>query len=227
MQKKRGYMIKRKNVLELCDVLEQKSAVIFDMDGLIFDTERLFMEQLAVVMKEHGYSLDRKTYCMTLGLGGKQLRDTMCTFFGTDYPFEKISEEADKRTMMIADTVGLCVKPHIRQVLQFLQQKCIPCTVASSTQTNTVEHYLEKAGLIGFFQVIVGGEQVEQSKPAPDIFLKACEMLSKEPKHSIVLEDSENGIRAAHSAGCEVICIPDLKQPSDDVLPYITYLCCE
>lgn len=218
-------MVEKKNVLELCSVFEQKDAVIFDMDGLIFDTERLFMEQLAVVMKEHGYELDRETYCATLGMGGTTLKDTMCSFFGTDYPFEQISKEADKRTGIIADTVGLCVKPYIRELLLFLQEKQIPCAVASSTKGETVERYLKENGLASFFQVIVGGEQVEHSKPEPDIFQKACQKLLKAPDSCIVLEDSENGVRAAHSAGCEVICIPDLKQPSKEVLPLIDYLC--
>lgn len=220
-------MIRKKNVLELCDVLAQKKAVIFDMDGLLFDTERLFMEQLALVMQEQGYTLSREKYCATLGLGGEETGKLMRSFYGEAYPFAEISREAGRRAGVIAETVGLCVKPHIRELLVFLREKGVMCAVASSTQSGTVKRYLEMTGLSEFFQEVLGGEEVERSKPEPDIFWKACRKLSVEPETAAVLEDSENGVRAAAAAGCMVVCIPDLKQPSGELQPLIDYLLCE
>ena len=109
------------DILEAVRSVKSKQAVIFDMDGLIFDTERVFMEQLAVAMKEHGYVLTREIYTETLGLGGKKLVDFMQSKFGYDYPFEECSRKAQERMAMISETIGLSVKPQIRELLQELK----------------------------------------------------------------------------------------------------------
>lgn len=206
------------DLLQAVKSCSEKRAFLFDMDGLIFDTERLFMEQLAVVMKEYGYELTREIYSETLGTCGELLVQLMKSHYGNDYPFGEISQEADKRVKIVAETVGLSMKPQIQEVLWYLKETGIPCAVASSTNSGTVELYLKKAGIYDYYKVIVGGEMVEVSKPEPDIFLLACEKMGLEPKECVVLEDSENGVRAAHAAGCDVICVPDLKDPSCEVL---------
>lgn len=216
--------VRENDLLRTITNFQKKKAVIFDMDGLIFDTERLFMEQLAIAMKEHGYTLTREIYCETLGLGGAILQEKMCSYYGEEYPFAQMGEEAEKRVKLVAETVGLTVKPQIPEVLQYLQEKKIPCGVASSTRSDMVKLYLQKAGLFSYFQEIVGGEMVERSKPQPDIFLLACERLGQKPRECVVLEDSENGVRAAAAAGCSVICVPDLKQPSKEVAALADYL---
>ena len=201
-----------------------KKAAVFDMDGLIFDTERLFMEQLAIVMKEQGYVLTKKIYCETLGIGGKLLEEIMCSYFGAGYPVSEMGKKAEKRVRMVAETVGLVVKPKISEVLCFFKEQGILCAVASSTNSDAVKHYLKSAGILSYFHQIVGGEMVKKSKPEPDIFLLACEKLGEEPSQCVVLEDSENGVRAAKKAGCPVICVPDLKQPSEEVAAMADYL---
>lgn len=211
----------KKDLLSAVQQFADKKAVIFDMDGLIFDTERLFMEQLAVVMKDYGYQLTREIYSQTLGTCGELLEKLMQSHYGLDYPIEKISQEADRRVRIVAETVGLTLKPQIVEVLEYLQKEGIPCAVASSTRSDKVVYYLEKTGIRHCFKEIVGGEMVEKSKPEPDIFLKASERLGIKAEESVVLEDSENGVRAAHAAGCDVICVPDLKMPSEDVLEYV------
>ena len=197
------------DILEAVRSVKSKQAVIFDMDGLIFDTERVFMEQLAVAMKEHGYVLTREIYTETLGLGGKKL-------------VEEYSRKAQERMAMISETIGLSVKPQIRELLQELKAGNIKCGVASSTKTELVEKYLKQAELDGFFDVVIGGDKVKVSKPEPDIFIYACERLNVSPMKALVLEDSENGIRAARAAGIPVICIPDLKEPSREVEKLVT-----
>lgn len=125
---------------------------------------------------------------------------------------------------MIADTVGLMIKPQIPEALQYLQEQGALCAVASSTNSDAVKHYLGRAGILQYFQEIVGGEMVEKSKPEPDIFLLACKRLGQKPEECVVLEDSENGVRAAKKAGCSVICVPDLKQPSEEAAELADYL---
>lgn len=202
----------------------KKKAFLFDMDGLIFDTERLFMEQLAVVMKEYGYTLTREIYCETLGIGGQRLISIMQSYYGANYPFEEISRETVRRVNRTAEMEGLAIKPEIPEVLGFLKERGIPCAVASSTKSETVRNYLEKAGLFPYFREIIGGEMVERSKPEPDIFLLTCERLGERPQDCVVLEDSENGVRAAVRAGCKVICVPDLKEPSPEVAEQAAFL---
>lgn len=214
----------KKDLIECVEGFGDAYAFLFDMDGLIFDTERIFMEQLAVVMKEYGYTLTREIYCQTLGLGGSVLMELMKSHYGEEYPFRDISRETVRRVEMVSESIGLCVKPQIPEVLAYLKEKGIACAVASTTRSDTVRRYIEKAGLLSFFQKIIGGEMVEHSKPEPDIFLLAAKELGKEPKECVVLEDSENGVRAASQAGCHIICIPDLKQPSPEVLEKADYV---
>lgn len=206
------------DLIEAFDAQKKVKAVIFDMDGLIFDTEKVFMQQLAVAMKERGYELSRDIYIQTLGLAGSKLESIMYEHYGADYPFNECGHAAQNQVVMIAETVGLDVKPQIRELLEKLNKEGVACAVASSTKSEYVKKYLEHAGLIKYFDEIVGGEMVKYSKPEPDIFLMACEKLNKAPGEALVLEDSENGVRAAFAAGIPVICVPDLKEPSKGVM---------
>ena len=205
------------NILDAAQSFESAWGFIFDMDGLIFDTERLFMEQLAVVMAERGYRLSREVYCKSLGLTGKSLEKLMLTEYGMDYPFAQLGRIAREHVDAIAATVGLELKPDIVTLLQWIRRQGLKAAVASSTRSDIVERYLEGAGIRKYFSVIVGGEMVERSKPEPDIFLKAAHLCGFKPEQAVVLEDSENGVRAAVAAGIPVICVPDLKMPEDEV----------
>lgn len=205
------------DLLEAVNMQKNFKAVIFDMDGLVFDTERVFMEQLAVAMKEKGYNLSREVYIKTLGTGGSLLKDIMYSEYGEDYPFKECGDIAQSRLVMIAETIGLGIKPQIKELLIMLKEKGIPCAVASSTKSVYVEKYLKHAGLLGYFKEIIGGEMTKHSKPEPDIFLMACEKLNIAPPKALVLEDSENGVKAAFAAGIPVICIPDLKEPDKKI----------
>lgn len=205
------------NILDAAQSFESAWGFIFDMDGLIFDTERLFMEQLAVVMAERGYRLSREVYCKSLGLTGKSLEKLMLTEYGMDYPFAQLGRIAREHVDAIAATVGLELKPDIVTLLQWIRRQGLKAAVASSTRSDIVERYLEGAGIRKYFSVIVGGEMVERSKPEPDIFLKAAHLCGLKSEQAVVLEDSENGVRAAVAAGIPVICVPDLKMPEDEV----------
>lgn len=196
--------------------MDKLSKVIFDMDGLIFDTEDLFMREQAKVVKEYGYELTREMYVKTLGLTGMALSEMLKSLFGEDYPEKEVTSRVRKRLSEIAESEGLPVKPGIRELLEFLREKEIECVIASSTHTKYIIGYLAAVGLEGYFSAITGGECAKRSKPAPDIFLKA---LGDTPKaEALVLEDSENGIKAAYAAGIAVICIPDMVMPSKDVI---------
>ena len=128
------------DLLEAAKTFESQKAFLFDMDGLIFDTEQIFMEQLAVVMKERGYTLTKDIYCKTLGMTGKALKDLMCGIYGEDYPFQETGHESRERVSVIAETVGLRVKPQIRELLAWLQMEGKKCAVVSLPARSTLEN---------------------------------------------------------------------------------------
>lgn len=191
--------------------------VIFDMDGLIFDSERLFMKCLIEEAAKHGYTITKDMYIDTMGLAGDNLVKKMYSYFGDDYPFRLISEQARASMNNIVNIQGLPVKKGILPLLKHLQDKEISCCVCSSSPERYVEAYLDRAELSTYFQYIAGGDMVKRSKPAPDIFLLACEHFNISPEKCVVLEDSYNGICAACNANIPAICIPDLKIPDEEM----------
>ncbi len=210
-------MKKYASLLEAAKDFGSAEGFLFDMDGVIFDTERLFMEQLAVVMADEGYLLSREVYCRTLGMSGESLARVMKAEYGPDYPLREISIRAREKVDIIAGTVGLQIKPQIPPLLAWLHEQAIKCAVVSSTDSRTVSKYLEGAGLRGYFSMIIGGEMARRPKPEPDIFLLACHECGLRPEQAVVLEDSESGVRAAAAAGIPVICVPDMKMPEERI----------
>lgn len=190
---------------------------IFDMDGLIFDTERLFMNTKDGVMKEYGYIQKKDDYIHTLGTCGQQLLDILHNLYGDDYPAEEISQKCRTLVTEKIRRDGPPVKPGIPELLAWFAANNIPCCVASSTKHDIVAEYLRLAKLDKYFAFVIGGDQVQRSKPNPDIFLAACQRADIKPEHALVLEDSENGILASSNANISVICIPDLKIPSEEI----------
>lgn len=190
---------------------------IFDMDGLLLDSERLYFSFLKKCMAEAGYKLELSQYCRTLGIAGELLVNTMREMFGPDYPFYEISRKAAERMDAYCAEQPIPVKDGILPLLEFLRERGVPCCVASSTRKQRVESQLKSAGLYSFFSFFMCGDMVERSKPEPEIFLRCAEHFRVSPENCVVLEDSENGILAAANGGIPVICIPDLKQPAPEI----------
>ena len=190
---------------------------IFDMDGLLLDSERLYFSFLKQCMAEEGYELTLPKYCRTLGIAGELLVNTMRDMFGPDYPFYEISRRAGERMDAYCAEQSIPVKDGILPLLEFLKERKVPCCVASSTSRRRVESQLKSAGLHHFFSFFMCGDMVERSKPEPEIFLRCAEHFDVPPERCVVLEDSENGILAAANGGIPVICIPDLEQPAPEI----------
>lgn len=197
--------------------MELRELVIFDMDGLIFDTERLFMDEKNKILAEYGYPAREEDYIQTIGLAGENLAAKLAELYGEDYPADEISAKTRENVTAYMEVHGPEVKPGIRQLLEWLRTKHIPCCVASSTLREHVEHYLALAGLSSYFSFVIGGAEVKRSKPAPDIFLACCTHYDTQPQQALVLEDSENGVLAAAAGGIPVLCIPDLKEPAPQI----------
>lgn len=191
---------------------------IFDMDGLLFDSERIFMEEKNKVLRAYGYPARREDYVQTMGLAGENFYQKVRELYGDDYPADEISEKTRAAVNAYMETRGVPLKPGILKLLRWFQEHGVCCCVASSTPKDAVAHYIALAGLDSYFSFLIGGEETARSKPAPDIFLAACAKGQTAPEDALVLEDSENGVRAALAAGIPVVCIPDLKRPAPELL---------
>ena len=195
----------------------QYQAVVFDMDGVIFDTERLVIEFWKEVAKKHNIPNIEHTCIQCLGTNRVRTREIFLENYGADFPYDPYRAEVTELFNTHYMGVPLPTKPGIRELLNYLQEQDIKVGLASSTAQHLVRDEIGTAGLLPYFQTLVCGDMVEHSKPAPDIFLKACEILNADPTKSIAIEDSFNGIRSAHCAGMTPIMVPDQVQPTDEI----------
>ena len=195
----------------------QYQAVVFDMDGVIFDTERLVIEFWKEVAKKHNIPNVEHTCIQCLGTNRVRTREIFLENYGADFPFDLYRAEVTELFNTHYKGVPLPTKPGVRELLSYLQEQDIKVGLASSTAQHLVRDEIGTAGLLPYFQTLVCGDMVEHSKPAPDIFLKACEILNADPTKSIAIEDSFNGIRSAHCAGMTPIMVPDQVQPTDEI----------
>ena len=174
-------------------------AVIFDMDGVIFDSEKLVLLCWEKVAERH--HVEKITEVMTACIGTTKA----------------LSKEASALFHETVDRDGLPVKRGVRELLDYLQGQEVPLAVASSTRLEVVSQELKQAGLYEYFQVVMGGDQLRRSKPEPDIYLMTCDKLGIQPAQAYAIEDSYNGIRSAYSAGMKPIMVPDILSPTEEM----------
>lgn len=196
---------------------QHEMAVIFDMDGVIFDSERLVVETWVEVAKKYGIAGIEDACAACVGINAQATELKMKEIYGEEFPYQEYKKEASALYHERYDDGRLPTKPGIRELLEFLHANNIRTAVASSTRRAVVEQEIRDAGLAPFFQKIICGDMVARSKPAPDIFLKAAEELGVNPEVCYVIEDSYNGIRGAHAAGMHPIMVPDMLPPTDEM----------
>jgi len=193
-------------------------AVLFDMDGLMLDTERLSQSTWQRAMRDWGYDLTDDVYLTVVGRTATSTWQVFREAFGQDLPLEEIFARRQVYHDEITQREGIALQPGVKELLDWLDTTPWKRAVASSTRRPIVLKRLGMAGVIDRFTTIVGGDEVEHGKPAPDIFLLAAERLGIAPEHCVVLEDSDAGIQAAHTAGMLPLMVPDMKPPSETSL---------
>lgn len=192
-------------------------AVVFDMDGLMFDTERMIQRSWDVVGVQMGFGKMGKDIYHTLGLNNAQREQYFKDTYGEDFPYLEFRENYRAEVHRVTMERGTPVKKGLYELLEVLREKGLRLAVATSSSYESAKRLLEEAKVFEYFHAVVTGNMVERSKPAPDIYLKACEALGVSPEYALALEDSYNGIRSAHAAGMKVIMVPDLLTDSSCV----------
>ena len=197
--------------------MKELKAVVFDMDGVIFDSERKVVECWIEIAAKYGIKDIEKLCKMCLGTNSAETKRIALQFYGEDFPYEERKKEQSDLYHERYDGGRLPMKTGVRELLEFLKEKGLKIALASSTRRIVVENQLRDAGLLPYFDMVVCGDMVSHSKPHPEIFLKACEELSVAPECAIAIEDSYNGIRSAHAAGMRPIMVPDMAEPTEEM----------
>lgn len=196
--------------------------VIFDMDGLMFDTERVYIAAWDYAGEKLGIGKAGYMIHKTLGMSIAASYKLFKAEFGERYNQDEMRKYTKEFVQKYYDENTVPVKPGLYILLEYLKKANCPMALATSSPKWEVEKHLQDAGLMHYFSHIVCGDMVENSKPAPDIYQKACALLGANPEDCYALEDSRNGLLSAYNAGCKAIMVPDLWQPDKEILSIIT-----
>ncbi len=193
--------------------MEQIEAVLFDMDGTLIDTEGYYRIFWPRALAEFGYQMTDEQALSMRSLGRPFAPARLREWFGEELDYFAVRE---KRKELMEEALvrdGIKVKPGAEALLAFLRERGITAAVVTATDRERADRYLAQTGLAPYFDRVVSAVQVRQGKPAPDIYLYACEELGVRPEVCVAVEDSPNGILSAHRAGCRVIMVPDQTEP--------------
>lgn len=192
-------------------------AVVFDMDGVIFDSERLVLACWTEVAESMGIKDMDKVFYKCIGVNMAQSKEITMNHYGPDFPYDTFRAEASRLYHERFDDGRLPMKPGVVELLTFLKEQGYAVGLASSTRYAVVHQEIRDAGILPYFQNLTCGDMVTVSKPNPEIFLKACEALGVAPAEAIAIEDSYNGIRAAYRAGMFPVMVPDMVEPDAEM----------
>lgn len=192
-------------------------ALIFDMDGLLFDSERVVRRTWNMAGEELGYGPVGEQIYHTLGLNLKSRTEYFHRVYGPNFPMEEFSEKTRRYYRQIEESEGVPLKPGVLRILEYGKRQGLRMGVATSSRREHSTYMLKKGGIWSFFSGFVFGDMVVNAKPDPEIYLKACRILGTDPGKCMAFEDSPNGIRAAAAAGMYAVMIPDLVQPDDEM----------
>lgn len=193
--------------------------VIFDMDGVLLDSERLYADAWHQVMEQRNLPGAEACVKACIGLNWRDTVRVLKSTYGADFPADNFRSDIKARFNAMTVKDGLPVKTGAAELLQWLKGAGIPVGLATSTGMDSARRQLSEAGLLTYFDEIVTGDMVTKGKPDPEIYRTACQRLSIRPAAGFAIEDSPNGIRSASGAGLRVIMVPDLIEPTPDIRP--------
>ena len=191
-------------------------AIIFDMDGLMIDSERVTFECYQEILKGMNLTMDEEFYKTLLGKPLKGIYQRFYDVYGNDFPIEDVIKDVHALMAKRFETEGVPIKTGLKSLLEYLKENNYKTIVATSSNRDRVDTILSQAQITDYFDDSICGDEVTKGKPNPEVFLKSCQKLGVNVDEAIVLEDSEAGIQASYDAGIKVICIPDMKYPEEE-----------
>ena len=199
--------------------------VIFDMDGVLLNSEVLYQRFWLEALHFYGYPVEKEHILALRSLTGKNAELKLKSFFGDSLNYEQVK---NKRIVLMNEYIrknGVEIKKGADEILPYLKEKGIKIALATSSPYERAQEHLGMAGLFKYFDQCVCGGMVKNSKPQPDIYLLASEKLGLKPCECIAVEDSPNGVRSAVNAGCKTVMIPDLTPCTKDLKKDIFAIC--
>jgi len=200
------------------------SGIIFDMDGLMLDTERVARIAWQEAALLFGHRMSDELFASLIGRTHPESIALVRAAFGPSFDFEAASAKCNVLFEDYVTKNGLPLKPGVREILDDLSARKIPLAVATSTRNHNAQRRLEQVGLLKYFSVLVGGNEVARGKPEPDIYLEAIRRLGIDASTSHALEDSHAGVRSAHTAGLNVIMVPDIVPPTPEIAALTVFI---
>lgn len=199
-------------------------AVIFDMDGVLIDTEKHYNAAWCQAATEAGFPFTREHALLLRSCEAKEGEKLMQGIFGPSFDYYTIRERRRELVRERLAQYGLEKKPGVEETLRFLRAKGIKTAVATATALDITKSHLTTIGVCDLFDSIVSAKNVAHGKPEPDVYLYACEQIGERPQDCMAVEDSPNGIMAAYRAGLRTVMVPDLTQPDEELTKYL-YAC--
>ena len=187
-------------------------AVLFDMDGLLIDTEAVYIAAMQAAARVLGRDMPMDFCHSMVGVPGHECNLMIEDFFGAGFSIAEFRQHFSVEIRQLLDS-GIPLKPGVIELLDFLASRALPLAVATSAGRVTAESHLGKAGLLDRFKALATRDDVEGAKPHPDVYLEAARRLGVAPERCIAFEDSNVGLTAAHAAGTMAFMVPDLVEP--------------
>lgn len=199
--------------------------IIFDMDGLMLDTEKLLVKFWRQSALEHGFNMTDEDVFGIRSMSHKLAVPHLKYIFGESFDYYTIRQRRIELMNNYIEENGIEIKKGLFELLDYLRKNNYKTAVATATPYERAEKYLHQINAFDYFDKIIGGNMIENGKPAPDIYLTASKEIKLQPSECIALEDSPNGIKSAYSAGCKPVMIPDLTPPDDEIKSMLYGLC--
>lgn len=192
-------------------------AFVFDLDGTLIDTEKIYQIVWPKAVAEMGYEMTNDMYLSLRSLGRPFAPMQFKKWYGDSFDYDEARKIRKRYFQEYVKEHGIQKKKGAIELLTYLHQKGITTAIATATDVERATEYLKMTGLDGYFDRIISATMVDEGKPSPKVYAYACKELGLDPEDCIAVEDAPNGVRSAHGAGMRVIMVPDLSQPDEEL----------